>query len=79
MKWEGPTSNGDAEGKEGRREGTNGEEKGVPPPQCHNFVDCLDVDGAHVFLLFVCFNCLRVYVFIYHIICTVLPSWRIKI
>ena len=75
MKWEGPTSNGDAEGKVGRREGTNREEKGVPPPpQCHNFVD-----GAHVFLIFVCFNCLRVYVFMYHIICTVLPSWRIKI
>jgi len=29
---EGPTSKGDAEGKEGRREGTNGEGKGVPPP-----------------------------------------------
>jgi len=25
---------------------------------CHNFLDCLDVDGVHTF--FVCFNCLCV-------------------
>jgi len=35
------------------------------------------VDGVHVLLFFVCFNCLCF--FMYHMICTVLPSRRIKI